>query len=386
MGEKGITPLAIVAGVVAVIMVVSIGYFIFVPKQPAPSPPVENQPSGEAEREGIPIYFGATEFSIPSEMKSGFGVPGSAACEGYMVDAAVEEVMNWYESQMAGWTLENETTFSPPDRPDTMIGMQFYSKGDNGAFIFFASDIQRMGGATIIGIVTGPWSLVQGYGEFGERPPEGEESIDWGGAYIFTDPKGDFWLGPGSPPQLIEFPPVDLIKIYVTNDNQYLYLKFEMDGTLPILPAVHDDDSVRMINWTVVIDNDQNTVTGEMGGYSGADIAFSFGYDQGYETQMHWYGFYFFYDPYGFEGFDSLDPQTGEPLIDLEAERKVPKIGGGTGENYVAWKATLSKLGLKRGAKINLNVWAEAESDLYHHFARDEAPPQGQWYSNIEIR
>ena len=185
MGDKGIAPLAVVAVVVAVVIAAGIGYFLFIEGQPAPGGPSENQPGGEAEEAGVSIYPGATEFSIPNEMKSGLGISAGVTCKGYTTSAAPEDVMDWYKNQMGDWTLMSEESFSPPDRPGVTVYMQHYRKGDNGAFMFATSDPQ-MGGATILGIVTGPWSLIQGCG--GEGPGEGGPPVGDGEEIEFAFP------------------------------------------------------------------------------------------------------------------------------------------------------------------------------------------------------
>jgi len=139
----------------------------------------EGGPGGGAEAMEIPRYPGATEFLVPSEAKSGLGVPAEATCEGYTTSAGAEDVMDWYKNQMDDWILMSENSFSPPDQPEMTVCMQHYKKGENGAFIFAMSD-PHIGGATILGIATGPWSLIQGCGEGGygegENPPESKEN------------------------------------------------------------------------------------------------------------------------------------------------------------------------------------------------------------------
>ncbi|MEM2192069.1 MAG: hypothetical protein QXG38_00455 [Candidatus Hadarchaeales archaeon] len=84
---------------------------------------------------GIPVYGGATGFSIPSDMKSAFGIPENAGCEGHRVTTTLQDVASRYKGQLTDWALEKENTFSPPDQPNVTIGMLLYKRGDNGAFI-----------------------------------------------------------------------------------------------------------------------------------------------------------------------------------------------------------------------------------------------------------
>jgi len=173
VSEKGITSLVVVVVIAVVIVAAGVGYFLLV-APPGPSGgPGEGQPGG-AEEAGIPIYSGATGFSVPNDMKSGLGIPTEAACEGYTVSAGAEEVMNWYKNQMDDWTLMGENSFSPQDQPGVTVYMQHYKKGENGAFIFAVDGFM---GETMFGIVTGEWSIIQGCGgqpqEGGQPPGEG---------------------------------------------------------------------------------------------------------------------------------------------------------------------------------------------------------------------
>ena len=397
-------PLAIIAIVVISVVVISAGYLLLVAK-PAPSGPGDNQQGGGpgggtttlttttptttttthgggGEEIEVPVYPGASEFSIPSEMKSGFGIPADAACEGYTTSADAEDVMDWYKEQMGDWTLEDEISVSPSDQPGVTVHIQYYRKDDNGAFVF-AMNSPQMGG-TIFGIVTGSWSLVQGCGG---GPPDGGPGdnqpgssptenvyVDWSDAYVFTDPKGDFWLGGGSPPSVIEFPPSDIIKVYVTNDNQYLYLKFEVDGAIPTFPIVYNGDNVRILVMDLVIDSDHSTSTGNIMYYAGGDMMLDlwFGSPSQAGGVLYTFARYAFYDP------------TGEECVgDWE---NCTFIGGGVGENFVAARFPLSGLGLESGMSVNVFSSVEVESDAYHHFARDTMPAEGQWNTNLEIR
>lgn len=282
--------------------------------------------------------------------------------------------MDWYKNQMSDWTLIEENSFSSPDRPT--VYTQYYRKSDNGAFIFASSD-PEMGG-TILGIVTGTWSSIQECGGFEEDTQEGEGeegggAVDWGGAYVFTDPKGDFWLGEDSPPQVIEYPPSDIIKIYMTNDNLYLYFKFEVDGEIPTLPLAYDGDNVCMITMTCAIDSDQNRSTGNTMNYSGADLALDafLGSPSGAGGEFYSSVEYYLYDPSAEEG-------TGEP-------KSGTLLAGGAGENFVTMRFSLADLNLESGMRLDILPWVEVESDLYHHFARDVYPAEGEWVTDIEI-
>lgn len=204
-------------------------------------------------------------------------------------------------------------------------------------------------------------------------PSAGGEDIDWTGANVFTDPKGDFWLGGGSPPQVIEYPPSDIIKIYVTNDNQYLYFKFEVDGVIPTPPVAYDGDTIRILTMNCAIDSDQDNSTGAVMNYAGGDLALDAFFGSPPEAGGEFYEFikYYVYDSTASEG-------TGEGGSGT-------RLAGGPGENFVTLRFSLADLNLQSGMKVNISPWVEVESDLYHHFARDVCLSEDEWYTDIEI-
>ncbi|HID60671.1 MAG TPA: hypothetical protein EYP46_02285 [Hadesarchaea archaeon] len=172
MSEKGITSLFAVAVAVVVIVTAGVGYFLLVAPTVPGGGPSGGQPGG-AEEMGIPIYSGAAWFSVPNDMKSGFGIPSDLPCDGYTTSASPEDVVGWYKDQMGGWELMTESSTSPPDQPGLTIYMLHYKKGENGAFIFTMSDPHI--GETVLGIVSGPWLAVQGCGgQAGDGEPQEE--------------------------------------------------------------------------------------------------------------------------------------------------------------------------------------------------------------------
>ena len=106
--------------------------------------------------------------------------------------------------------------------------------------------------------------------------------------------------------------------------------------------------------------------------YQGADLALEawFGSPKQAEGEMYAYIHYAFYDPKAEEGVGQWHP--GEI------------VAGGLGEKYVTMRFKLSDIGLSKGMKVRMLLWVEAESDLYHHFARDVCPGEKQWVT-VEI-
>lgn len=98
MRARGIATSAIVVIVIVTVVAVGAGVYLFVGRQPEPGGgPGKNQLGGGAEAAGVPVYSGATAFSIQSEIKTGLGIPTDATCEGYTTTASTENVMNWYK-------------------------------------------------------------------------------------------------------------------------------------------------------------------------------------------------------------------------------------------------------------------------------------------------
>jgi len=209
-------------------------------------------------------------------------------------------------------------------------------------------------------------------GEEAPQPLTGGEDISWENAQVFQDPEGDFWLGGGSPPEVISFPPSDILAVYIKTEGEYLYIKYEVAGEIPRLPLQHNGDTVRLLMFDCAVDTDWNLSTGEVMNYQGADLALEawFGSPKEAEGEMYAYIHHAFYDPKGEEGISQWRP--GEI------------VAGGLGEKYVTMRFKLSEIGLSKGMKVRMLLWVEAESDLYHHFARDVCPGEKQWVT-VEI-
>jgi len=121
--------------------------------------------------EEIPAYTGATQSQVPDSLRLKLNIVDTLNCEGYLTEAAPEEVMDWYQEHMGDWMLDYEASFSPPDLPEVLILMHYYKKGEDGAFIFAQGGFMDK---TLIGIATGPWTLVQQCGGYEGPPTEGE--------------------------------------------------------------------------------------------------------------------------------------------------------------------------------------------------------------------
>ncbi|MFH1240418.1 MAG: hypothetical protein V1672_04325 [Candidatus Diapherotrites archaeon] len=289
----------------------------------------------------------------------------------YFTDASITEVIDWYYSDLP-YTLVSKDVFNPPENPDVEIGYLVFKKENTGIYIDVqpAETIPIATGKTLIIYAECPWAMLKEVvGDVsGELGVEGD--IDWSDAYVFEDPEADFWKGSGSPPEIINYPPSDILKIYVKNDDAYLYVKYEVAGQIPALPYKYGEDTIRIFTYFTLIDKDQNPSTGIKNGYTGADLALDFWFGSPPEANGKMYSLiqYAFYDPAGEEELGSFN--DGGTLI-----------AGGLGYTYVASKYKLADLGLKKGDTINIFPLIEVESDSYHHFARDVYKKDVEWTS-----
>ncbi len=352
------------------------------PEKAAPASSALPADTEDKER-GFPVYPGAEEMDPPPPLVSFLSIPPDLEDNWYFIADGLGEVGSWYREQAAGWMLVDERSFTPPDRPGTRNHMQYFRKEEEGLFIYLSEDpMQR----AFLGVVSGPWSQIQSCGETEQPSMDGKEppgtppavmenvDIDWSQAYVFEDPAGDFWLGEGSPPQMIEFSPSDMVKVSITNDDQYLYFKCELDGELPVYPLEYEGNRVEQMCIDIVANTDADASSGAVMNFVGGDLAMEawFGSPPEADDQMYEFMQYTFFDSSGEEG-------VGE-------WRDGKKVGGGTGENYVTLQFPLADLELETGDTVEFIIFAEAESDRYHHFARDVMGTDEGWDYRVEIR
>jgi hypothetical protein len=185
---------------------------------------------------------------------------------------------------------------------------------------------------------------------------------------VLIDNQGDFVdPGSGTPPKgIYSFAPVDMLKISVANDNESLYIKFEMAGKIPSWPVVYNGNTVHQMNINCAIDNDRNRHTGSASN-DGAEALVIFGTGLKESTTDESYMSVSYYaEPTGIE-----EPENARfarfGILDGIIE-------GGIGENYVIVRLPLFVLGLHAGMDVDILCWAEAASDQWHHFSFDQAP------------
>lgn len=116
-----------------------------------------------------------------------------------------------------------------------------------------------------------------------------------------------------APSEPINYPPVNITKVSFRTDQDYLYIKFEFIGQIP----VKKEDPVAKIIVCILMDTDCNDSTVR------------------------------------------------------SADHTPVEYKGGPGTNYVVLRVPMDVLGLQSGQQIIAEIHAEAESKTYHHYAFD---------------
>ena len=144
-------------------------------------------------------------------------------------------------------------------------------------------------------------------------------------------------------------------------DEQYLYIKVEFYGSIPKKKQTISGNTVDDMGAALGIDTDKNASTGwaqANGGYE-ALIGFNEVFSENRSQR------YMFYNYLGPEHWTDETEGFGD-LVDLDLNH------GGEGESYMITRLSLEMLGISKGDSINVFMWAEAESNQFHHFAFDE--------------
>jgi hypothetical protein len=376
------------------------------------SSPSSKHPVGVAS--AVPAYPNNTgpapiPDSLKSQFKIGLAIPDSAKLNMFTTPDSAATTITWYRANIKGWVLWKQAVFSPPNNPDAQTLAMVYRGGDKGLCVLA---IEKMFPSVTVVTAQDTWNNIEGCGKItrlvfeDEVPPEDAKdvptsiggiytgpsaessshentptvsvAVDWADAKVVSDPVDDFWMGGGSPPQVVKFSPSDLLKVSFTNDNQYLYVKFDVAGAIPTLPlsytAPHGADTVRIVPIDCILDTDNNNSTGNIMNMRGGDVAVEawFGSPEKANGKMYKYAKYAFYDPNGNENVGTW----------INGEFS----GGGVGYTYVSARYPLAGLKLKSGSIFNVRCVVEAESDSYHHFARDVAPTDSSWHTGITIK
>lgn len=174
-------------------------------------------------------------------------------------------------------------------------------------------------------------------------------------------------LVPGSPPELVSYPPVNITKVSFGVHEGYLYVKFEFVGKLP----TEKEEPVTKITAVILLDKDCNYSTGWIGidAVIGLDIEWD-------ENGQLIYGFGMIYDiP------DTPNMEDEQAAVQAGKYMKLP-YAGGPGYNYFIIQIPMDVLGLQSGQQVIMEIHAEAESPEYHHYAFDSLKNSQYNYDN----
>ncbi|RKY67323.1 MAG: hypothetical protein DRQ08_00365 [Candidatus Latescibacterota bacterium] len=109
---------------------------------------------GEWEEVKVPVYPGSEGYYVPADLKEALGMK-DVPSDGYKVYAAADEVVGWYKGNMEGWSLEGEEVRT---EGKLTVHTLLYRKDELGAHITIVEGYEGAGGATVLIVLTGPWS------------------------------------------------------------------------------------------------------------------------------------------------------------------------------------------------------------------------------------
>ncbi len=195
------------------------------------------------------------------------------------------------------------------------------------------------------------------------------------------DPAGDQVQMPpeqAGPPyqEIVPFPSVDVTRIRMGADADFVYLRVEYATTIPTAPVAIaaegevEAQTVGNQGMNVALNTDGDIQTGGGGeGVNGIDIFFALGFDFGRSANV--------YANWNFDGGDLHFP-TYQELGELGE--------GGPGHDYALARYSRAEMAavMPTGVGVDWGSWSEAESFnadgslKYHHFAFDQLGG-GQW-------
>ena len=182
-------------------------------------------------------------------------------------------------------------------------------------------------------------------------------------SYAIDDEGSDFDEDISGAPSYIDeinYPAINVTKVSLGVEDNYLYMRLNYAGEVPSLPfqitasGNIEAQIVEAQGTNIALEVDNNPDTGAIG----VDIFFAVNFDYGERTQV--------YANYDFSGTDDIHDNNQH----IEGE-----LGeGGMGYDYVVVRYDTSQMGqfFPRGSMVMMEFWSEAESDLYHHFDFEE--------------
>lgn len=165
----------------------------------------------------------------------------------------------------------------------------------------------------------------------------------------------------------VDFGDIHSMKVGV--DERYLYIKLEVNGTVPgkgLSFPVFNGDHLMSFGTNLGFDIDNNSMTGCLSD-GGTEIMTGYGikYENG-NIHTNWLSY--MTDPTGTETPE--DARYKNRIFDQENQY------GGEGQNYFILTFPLSVLHLTRGQEITLDAWVEVSSQRYDHASFDMLCPQ----------
>jgi len=159
-----------------------------------------------------------------------------------------------------------------------------------------------------------------------------------------------------SPPEPVNYPPINITKVSFGVHEGYLYVKFEFLGKLP----TEKEDSVIKITIGMFMDTDCNYSTGWMG--IDVNIGLVIEWDENGELL---FGIGMIYD------IPDMPNMEDEDTAMRAGKYMKLAYKGGPGTNYLIIQIPMNVIGIHSGQQIIIDIHAEAASPEYHHYAFD---------------
>jgi uncharacterized membrane protein YgcG len=186
---------------------------------------------------------------------------------------------------------------------------------------------------------------------------------------VYNDTIGD-WNNPGGgypPSGVYHYGPVDLDDLYMGVRDGRLYIKWTLGGTIPSSLQTIDSNKITTIVYNVGIDTDGNENTGMFGAETFLQINIQY-----HDNGQIWYTPWFQAGYISGEGDSAVFEKRGNGLAHT--------YNSGLGKQTIVYSYALGDLAntVSIGSNLRINVWSEAESNLWHHYSFDG---QSNWES-----
>ncbi|OGS22052.1 MAG: hypothetical protein A2252_02505 [Elusimicrobia bacterium RIFOXYA2_FULL_39_19] len=177
-----------------------------------------------------------------------------------------------------------------------------------------------------------------------------------------TDPQGDF-EDPvsGTPPTgVTNYPPSDLVRIDIGSDGTYLYVRWNLAGTIPSdLALLSDNGYIHIVSLTVSIDSDNNSATG-------LTASKTLGAEAGLVSKVWYYAS----DNIVSNSYFWCKPDNENNTFQIYGDAEIVRYG--QGRNYLVSRYKLLELEIANNSTIKIcGGQVEVESTNYHHYSYD---------------